>query len=811
MALAVALGGWYVSVLLGGSRDSPAGQAGLLSTSLVDEAGLVPTPLAERVAFAPVQKAQRWEHPRILFSGSDVSRLRAQAATTHAEIWAPILASAEGERRTPIPRMPAEGDLDGFRNAGNRLIVLAFAYVITGDPAYLDLARRHLFAYAGWRHWGDENGYGERDLGFHHLLLGSAIAYDWLYNDLSPEDRSVLQEKLAQRAQESHEASVSTAGEWGSWWTRAYIQNHSWTNHSALGVAALVLEGEDARASQWLEDAVSHLAKVHFLLEGTADGSWHEGIPYQDYGNAMMLPFVDSLRRLKGLDLVPHTYLRNHIYWRVYNSLPGSKRFALSYADFDWGWEVPYGPAGTLRFAAREYRDGWAEWMAREMAANAGRPAGVYFAPWYVFEFLYYDPSVGTRSPEELPLSRTFPDLEGVVWRTGWGEDDLVFGFKTGAPGGRFAFDRWTNGKQYPFDPSVGFEKFNTGHDHDDANSFFLYRGKTDLASEVVGVGLTGTGYHNSVLIDGQGQYRAPETFGPHEYFGEDPSLFHGTDGRLERVGETRGFSYLVGDATRRYRFADPSDGKPAGQMVDEFRRYVLFARPDYLVMVDSLRAPSPRGYEWVSHFGGPVAVEGDWVKGKAGAGQRLGVKVVSPAQFAATTGDDGKPFVRISPTSPATDLRFVTVLYPTDEADWGSKPEITTLGDTGRVTGVRVRLNGVQDHLIGFRMEGVEGIGDYVLDGRVASVAKGESGDLHRLFLGDGSLLADGQGSRQLIRAPGPIEAVEVEYQGSALQVFGQGLSGVSVYAPGVDAAQVMVNGLPSTALRDGDYLVLP
>jgi hypothetical protein len=739
--------------------------------------------------------------PRIFFSEGDLPRLREKARTTHREIWEPILTFANGERNSPVPTMPAEGDLTGFRNAGNRLVALAFAYVITEDHAYLELARRDMLTYAEWPYWGDETGYGNRDLGFHHMLLGSSLAYDWLYSALSPDDRATIRNALVFRAQESYEASSMSSFEYNNWWRQAYTQNHSWTNHSALGIAALVLSGEDDRAAEWLNHAVERMSRISGLLDGVGDGSWHEGMGYQTYGLTMSLPFYHNLKRLRGQDILPHRYLENYTQWRLYNNLPQTRRFLFSHSNMDWDWVHAYVPQGILRFAAREYRDRHAEWVAQQISAENGRFADIFHAPWYVFEFLYYDPGVPAQPPHGLPTNRVFPDLGAVVWRTGWGDQDLVFGLKAGPPGGRYAFDRFL-AQEPPFDPRSRLDIFHAGHDHADTNSFYLYQGGGELSVELNGVGLRDSRHHNTLLVDGQGQYMPPAT--------PDPAYVRDTDSWLEAVEWTDRFAYLIADATRRYRDTR-SDGRPGDGKLREFRRFVIFSKPDYLVMVDRVRASSPRDFDWVAHFPSSVSVESGWIRGTGDNNRLLGIRVVEPQGFTSSTGDDGKPYVRIRPSSRVQDVTFVTLLYPTDSAGWNRRPDISSLGSDNQVSGVRVALEGTQDHLVNHGNGGAARLADYAFEGRVASIVKGSDGELERVFLGGGTSLADGGGSRQLISAPSPLFALEVAYQGSQLSMFGGEITpGTRVYAPGADTAAVTFNGRPVETSRDGDHVVL-
>jgi len=804
----------YLPFVLGGGSGDPPGATNTATPNQTPTATRTPTQTPTRTATptetaavpSPTPPAEHIQHPRLFFSASDIPALRQKAQTTHSEIWAPILAFAGSQVNSVPPSSAPCPDLDALRNSGNQLIAFAFAYVITGDRAYFDLTRRYMLADADWQDWGDEGQCGNRDLGFHHMLLGNAIAYDWLYNDLTEADRATIGASLAKRTQESYEVSSSLSYQWGNWWRRAYSQNHNWTNNSALGVAALVLQGSDSRANLWLAQAVDDLVRVDSLLEGIGDGSWHESVNHQNYGLTMTLPFLVNLRRLTGQDLLPHTYLRNYTDWRIFNTLPGSTRQAMSYGDFDWSWGNSCSPQAILRFIAAQERDGHAEWAAEQLITADGRHASIWSAPWYVFEFLYYDPLVPPQPPTDLPLNSTFQDLGGAIWRTGWGPGDLVFGLKTGAPGGRYTFDKFTAG-QYPFDhPSV--DVFNISHDHDDASGFYLYRGNVDLSSETVTYGQPGTQFHNALLVDGAGQYRAPDTFNAYEYWGTDPSLLRGTDGHLDATYSTQGFSYMVADATNRYRYVDPQNGKPAGLMVDRFQRHVLFVKPGYLIMVDDIRSSMPHQYDWISHFGTSVSVSGEWVKGTAVSDQVLGIDVLAPAPFATALGNDGKPYARIRTSPAVTNTRFAMLLYPTDVAHWDNKPTTSLLANTDQAISVHVVDNGTQDHLIQYDGPVSIALGDYLFDGSVASIHKDANGQIQSLFLGRGTRLADNGGTRDLLRSQGGPAVVEADYSGAALSLSGDNVGGMLIYGPNVDPGQVTLNGKAISITKTGDYI---
>ncbi len=745
----------------------------------------------------PIAVAQT-SHPRLFFTAADIPRLQRQAQSTHADIWAPIFDYADSlVGTTPPAATPVTGDEEAFRQYGNQLIPLAFTCVITQAENYCDLARDYLLTYAGWSQW-DENNF--RDLGLAHMLLGSTLAYDWLFNRLSPAEQQTARAALSTWAQRLYEASIEPKhDEWNNWWPQSYAQNHASTNHSALGMAGLALSGEDVNAPVWVDRARSELARDQALLAGIGDGSWHEGISYQNYKLTMLLPFAYNLKRLQGVNILADTYLNNYVLWRIYNHLPGKVFGLMNFGNLEFAWGNSYAPENVLRFIAREYRNGRAEWMAQQLSAAEGRDANVFRAPWYVFEFLYYDPAVAARQPaNSLPPRRTFPDLEGVIWRTGWEQDDLLFGLKTGVYGGRFAFDTFVaeNDLWKPPCAETGCQ-LNIGHDHDDTNTFYIYRRGSWLAPENMGAGLYDTSYHNTLLIDGEGQARPPDDSW------RDPNSFEGLDGRLTATANSRNFDYLAADATRRYAIDD----------LETVTRYVLFVRPDYFVMLDHLAAAAPHRYDWVLHFDAGVTVEGNWVRGDADDGQILGVGIVSPPQFQAETGDDGYPYVRVRPAENTPATRLLHILYPTDAAAWDSRPETELLDDTGAMIAARLRLAEGGQHDVILAYAGTlssSAVGPYAFDGRAAFIGTDAEQNMERLWVHGGSALDDLAGDRGVIvNGLSPAEPFEAVYQADRVAVYGTIVSPVRLYAP--DAQQLTVNNQPTAFVRDGRHIIFP
>jgi hypothetical protein len=205
----------------------------------------------------------------------------------------------------------------------------------------------------------------------------------------------------------------------------------------------------------------------------------------------------------------------------------------------------------------------------------------------------------------------------------------------------------------------------------------------------------------------------------------------------LEGTADTANFDYVAADATRRY----------ASKGMQDFTRYVVFIRPDYLVMLDNVAAAQPHEYTWLSHFGGKAVVDGNWIQGTNGE-QILGIGVVAPQPFKADTGKKGRDYVQIQTTEDVANMRFINVLYPTTQSSWANRPNLTLLADTGQAAAIRVQLNesGRSDDTV-IRYDGAGGsitVGQYETDARVAVVERNSNGAVERLFVYGGTFLRD-------------------------------------------------------------------
>ena len=143
-----------------------------------------------------------------------------------------------------------------------------------------------------------------------------------------------------------------------------------------------------------------------------------------------------------------------------------------------------------------------------------------------------------------------------------------------------------------------------TGHNHPEQGHFVLF-GRGELLAHDPGYTYEKlTRNHNTILVDGQGQYADGEMW-PRP-----------TPGRARITG-------LANEGDISIIAADPSDAYPPELGLGRFERTIVLAGRDLVVIHDRLEADRPRTFSWLLHHIGEIIGEGDqgpWTIVRGGA-----------------------------------------------------------------------------------------------------------------------------------------------------------------------------------------------
>ncbi len=585
------------------------------------------------------------EHPRLLFSAEDIPAMRERLQDPRVQEW---YSPTGAFTRTP-PDFNAGG-----RNGGafRGMTAYALSYVLEPTQEKLDGLIAWLEAATTYPNCGV-------DLDAEYFMEGVALTYDWLYEDLPEDLRARVRDTICRQAQVVYTSSL--AGHSGGGLN--YQQNHYWYSHLALILAAGAVYGEVPQARDWLAWGWDRVERTFITF--SPDGGFHEGPGYWDFSMPTLYMLVQLYEGLSGVP-VPWADrgLHGQGVFRCSYLYPGLERSA-SMEDSS----PTIGRPGNhlLLWEAKRYSDpvlmGLAQAFRRGVSSNA-------------FTFLYLDEDLEPADPfEELPVAQHYWDVETAFARTSWDDDASYVGLVSRPLGGHFyaeICDRYGLG--------------GTGHNHPEQGHFVLF-GRGEVLAHDPGYTYTKeTRNHNTILVDGQGQYADGEMW---------PS---------PKPGRARITGFVSDDADGITIIeADPSSAYPPELGLTRFQRTLVLASPELAVVCDRLEADQPRRFSWLLHHIGEAEETGDAWRITRGEAQ-LGVRPLQPSELTVestrylpnyihptrdlTPKEDAEIGMIELRTEPVTETTFLVPLLIGDAG--GALPATEQIGDES-FDGVRV------------------------------------------------------------------------------------------------------------------------
>jgi len=507
----------------------------LAAVAVTAAAGEWPEPLRAHL--------QQWAsrgHPRLMLDAGQIRAWRDRLNGSHAELWQQVLGQ--------VDRLNGRGD-------ANMMARLAVMAKLADDAELGRVAKRYLLGMCGRKVWDKD-----RDLLHGHMLWAAAIAYDWLFADLTEPERAEVRSKLAHEAQLQYLASSADRG----YWRNQYLQNHGHVNLCGLAFAGAALYGEDERAEAWWGLADDFFANV--FKWSNPDGVSVEGLSYGAYALEFCLRYAELARQGLGKDYFGSPWLKNFPLYLVHSSLPvmTKSEWAMTFGDSPRAANSHL-PVHSMARIAAEYRDPIAQGFGRLLARLHGKPGR---DAWQTV--LWFDPAVPAKDRSELPTFHHFADVGQVMMRTDWSSEAMLVGLKCGPWLGH---NLWRRAKW----------DYGAAHEHPDVNSFQVYAYGTWLAIDPGYTVQKRTCNHNTLLIDGVGQLGEGGT-----WFVTEDALEHEHYAKIVRAESCEQYDYVVGDATRAYH---------PGLGLSRFVRHWIFLKPSRtLVVVDDVAA-EPSGY----------------------------------------------------------------------------------------------------------------------------------------------------------------------------------------------------------------------
>jgi len=442
---------------------------------------------------------------------------------------------------------------------------LAVAGTITDDATMLARAKEWLLETASWNPAGTTSRSYTDEWAFR---VNGALAwgYDWLYDELSPEERDLVRTALLIRTRETADHIIKNAN----------IQLFPFDSHAVRAVsavlipAAIALLDDEDEAEDWLHYAIEFLATVYSPW-GDAQGGWAEGPHYWMTGMAYLIDALNLLKGYTDIDLYQRPFFKHTGDFPLFTKSPDTRR--ATFGDDSTMGDLPSLKVGyNLRQFAGVTGNGAYQWYYDEIKRR-----------WDLnFDELAYRtdfPIVDAKPPAIDDTLRWFKGIGWVAIQTNMTVPDehIQFVMKS--------------------------SKFGSiSHSHGDQNAFCLAGFGEDLAIQSGHYVAFNSTMHqnwrrqtrskNAILINGKGQYAA-----------KDKSLAMRSTGQINIAEQLEDHIYIQGDATAAYQSLTPE--------VSQVLRDVYFVNNSYFVIVDAIDAEEPVSIEWLLHVNSPMTLGG--------------------------------------------------------------------------------------------------------------------------------------------------------------------------------------------------------
>ena len=612
-------------------------------------------------------------HPSLYFDASELDELRARIPETYDEPYGPTWFRFRTEALDFLGDDPAAADENDRPKMAK---TLAFWWIMMQDSTALRGAiDALLLAYEGV----PQTDGGDYDEIYRATWIQNySEAYDWVHDQLTPEEDEEIRRRIADEAGFLHE-NLSDFGR-----PHNHVSKPAWS----LATAALTLS-DHSDAAGWLQNALEQL-NIVTGYQFSADGIYREGGHYWMYSAVNMIPFLWHYLNVSGVDLFPD--YRPAFVW------PVKVRMGRGYIP---NIEDSYLKPAPTHMVAAQYLDAVTDlnpdvslgnvlqwnWNTTELFTSAYTGATNDVA-WNVDEFILWDQSIPAAAPSRSPTINM--DGGQTVFRNSWGGGrDHRYLLFHGVPEG-------------------------DNHGHPDLLSFVAEAYDAYLIADA-GYGPDGfsddmreTWYtreeaHNIVEVNGMPPWAAiPSNETPPTPYFIDSEFFDFAEKRLERF----------------LRNEDVAQ-----------RRAIAFVGEDYWVVTDILTADEEKAYQAYLHGRGRFSRTGHHATWETfddayGLPARLDAYLLpSTAQF---TDDrsyislfkDGRRTSYVVMEVEAEDVALMQVLLPALPDD--PPPALVDLS-TGELTAARVQRGTAVDRFIAQPTSTLQSVENVTTDGTFA------------------------------------------------------------------------------------------
>ena len=538
-------------------------------------------------------------HPRIFIRPEGMERLRQLAKNEMNAEYKELAKRCDNLLRNPPdstepPRYTddkrTESELDIWW--GNRLrtinvlenaALLAFVGNLDGNEQYAELAKRLLMDALSWDPKG-ATGFRYNDEAGMPYNYHFSRTYTFLHSRLTDEEKERCRAVMKIRGEEMYKHLCPK-----QFWTP--YDSHANRAWHFLGEVGLAFYGEIPEAADWVWFAMNEFYAT-YPVWCDDDGGWHEGLMYWQSYQIRFCWWADAMKAAFGINAFDKPYYAQIGFYPLYKTPPG--RVGVQFGD------------GCNNVRSSFYLE-----LIDIVAMQSGNPYWRWFvdahkdfkppANYYTFirkaAMLDRKP-MEAKGPTDLPTARWFHGTGQTVMNTNLldGTDNVQVLFKSApAPFGAYS------------------------HGHDAQNSFIFSAWNEDLLIKAGHYDYYASPHHkqwtwstrstNNITVDDIGQLpRSLEAVGRIVQFENQPD-----------------YDIVVGDAAEGYRAEKNNPDYPDGKVLEQYRRSIVFFKPNLLIVYDRLKAVREATFGYWLHAKKPIQPLECWFPdGKSATNDKL-------------------------------------------------------------------------------------------------------------------------------------------------------------------------------------------
>lgn len=255
--------------------------------------------VTEEELFELLDNKDKQNHPFILADKEAFDAIRKEAAENSfsdytRSLYEYVIANADAltdEMLYPVPAYELDEEdsiLPISREVFNRIVILGYAWQLTGDEKYAEKGWKELQNVCAYDDWCTSH-----FLATAEMALAVATGYDWFYDYLNNEQKNLL-------AQKTWEYAINHALEDNHWFTWS---KNNWNSicYSGIGIACMTFaDSYPDKAAQFL--AMCYRNMPIAFENFTPDGVYAEGPGYCQSGMNSIIFFIASSMNYFGSD-----------------------------------------------------------------------------------------------------------------------------------------------------------------------------------------------------------------------------------------------------------------------------------------------------------------------------------------------------------------------------------------------------------------------------------------------------------------------------------------------------------------------------